>query len=130
MTITLGFTSPVSLDEFYLWNHTNSNGPAAPANGVGDFTLTFLDATSAQIGAAFDGTALAASASGLNPAQVFNFGSTYEDVSTVVFTVRTKVGGVTSGFVAAREIGFNQVPEPSAALLGGLGLLALVRRRR
>jgi hypothetical protein len=39
-------------------------------------------------------------------------------------------GGQQNGFVGYKEIDVQVIPEPSAALLGGLGMLALLRRRR
>ena len=42
-----------------------------------------------------------------------------------------KAGNSVSDYsLAASTIGFNQVPEPATALLAGLGLLAMTRRRR
>lgn len=39
-------------------------------------------------------------------------------------------GGQQNGFVGYKEIDVQVIPEPGAALLGGLGMLALLRRRR
>jgi hypothetical protein len=136
VTITLDFTEAVDLSKFYLWNHSNNNGGGAPANGVKAFSLTFFDGASgggSQIGSVFNGSALAAPANDGGDgyaAQVFDFGSTYADVRSIRFLLTSKQSEVTSGFVAVREIGFEAIPEPSSALLGGLGLLALLRRRR
>jgi hypothetical protein len=135
VTITLDFTQAVDLSKFYLWNHSNSNGSGAPANGVKDFSLTFFDGASGggtQIGSVFNGLALAAPGIGSvdYAAQVFDFGSTYADVRSIRFLITSKQSGLTTGFVAVREIGFEAIPEPSSAFLGGLGLLALLRRRR
>lgn len=38
-------------------------------------------------------------------------------------------GGAGGERVGLSEVRFSQVPEPTAALLGGIGLLALLRRR-
>jgi uncharacterized protein (TIGR03382 family) len=60
----------------------------------------------------------------------------FSEVSTQYFVIEplTSVIGIGSGFALA-EIAFNEVvpvPEPGTAVLGfaGLGLLALLRRRR
>lgn len=56
-------------------------------------------------------------------------GSDVLDFSTVWSQVTlTTVDNATAGTEA--RLGFSAVPEPSTALLGGLGLLALLRRRR
>jgi hypothetical protein len=112
VTITLDFAEAVDLSKFYLWNHSNSNGGGAPANGVGAFSLTFFDGASgggSQIGAVFNGSALAAPGTGSADyaAQVFDLATTYEHVRSVVLTILNKQGGSTSGFVAMREIGFE-----------------------
>jgi hypothetical protein len=134
ITITLDFVNPISLDTFYVWNHTNNNGPGAPANGMGNFSLTFFsgpNGTGSQIGSVFsDSAAAAPTATGLYAAEVFGLGAVYADVRSINLVVTSKVGGVTTGWFAVREIGFNQIPEPASALLGGLGLLTLLRRRR
>jgi hypothetical protein len=133
--ITLDFTEAVDLSKFYLWNHSNNNNNTSQNNGVRDFTLTFFDGASgggSQIGSVFTGVAAAApSTANTNyAAQAFDFGSTYADVRSIRFLITSKQTLATDGFVAVREIGFEAIPEPSSALLGGLGLLALLRRRR
>lgn len=68
----------------------------------------------------------------------------YESVGAATFDVNfaglqttnvTGLGGLQQAFTVSGLSGdvtvtFNYVPEPSAALLGGLGMLALLRRRR
>jgi hypothetical protein len=44
--------------------------------------------------------------------------------------IKVVSSGATNSYANFDEIAVNVVPEPSAALLGGLGLLALLRRRR
>lgn len=110
VTLTLEFDAEASLEAFHLWNHSNSNSGGAPANGVGDFSLTFFDGpggTGTQVGTVFNATAAPAPATGTYPAETFAFGSTYTGVRSVVLTVINKQGGSTSGFVAMREIAFR-----------------------
>ena len=60
-------------------------------------------------------------------------GTFVADASTQRFTVHAREpGGVllAGGQLNALTLYQTAVPEPSAALLGGLGLLALLRRRR
>lgn len=132
VTITLEFGSAVSLDTFYLWNQSNNGGATAPNAGVANFSLTFYtgaSGTGSTIGSVYSSTASAAPATGTYAAQAFGFGSSYDNVRSIEFEITSRIGGGTS-FVAAREIGFNQIPEPSSVFLGGLGMLALLRRRR
>ena len=133
VTITLEFNDPLDLTKFYVWNHTNNSASAAPNSGMEEFTLTFYSAaggSGSQIGTVYSNTALPAPTfNGLYAAQVFDFGFTYEDVRSAKLVIASRIDD-TNSFVAIREIGFEAIPEPSAALLGGLGLVALLRRRR
>ena len=70
----------------------------------------------------------------------FSYANTYtifQDTSTTGFTLANITGydnvGYTANFFESGDnylLSFTAVPEPSAALLGGLGLLAILRRRR
>ncbi len=59
-------------------------------------------------------------------------GTFVADGTTQSFTINTKSSGGndTGGQLNALTLYQTAIPEPSAALLGGLGLLALLRRRR
>jgi hypothetical protein len=59
-------------------------------------------------------------------------GTFVADATTQSFTINTKSpsGNNTGGQLNALTLYQTAVPEPSAALLGGLGLLALLRRKR
>lgn len=133
VTITLEFNDPLDLTKFYLWNHTNNSATGAPNAGMEEFTLAFYTAAGgggSQIGSVFNGVGLPAPTSnGTYAAQVFDFGSTYQDVRSAKLVIASRIDD-TNIFVAIRELGFEAIPEPSSALLGGLGLLALLRRRR
>lgn len=134
VTITLDFNDAQELGAFYLWNHINGGG--GDSNGVGAFSLTFYDVAGgaagagSQIGSAYSGTAVGSPTSGSFAAQEFVFASSYAGVRSVDFTITNKVSGASSGFVAVREIGFEQVPEPGSLALLGLGSLCVLRRRR
>jgi len=54
-TMTMDFDSPTPLSEFYLWNHSHDSNPDASDQGIGSFTLTFLDGDGNQIGTVFNG---------------------------------------------------------------------------
>jgi fibronectin-binding autotransporter adhesin len=70
---------------------------------------------------------------------LFNYGGTLADDSTLTFSGMewlfnyndTAAGtNYTGDLTGSRFVTMTAIPEPSAALLGGLGLLALLRRRR
>ncbi|MBK1825801.1 sialate O-acetylesterase [Haloferula rosea] len=107
VTITFEFDVAVSLDAFHLWNH--SNGASAAANqGVNAFTLTFYDGpngTGSQIGSPYSNNAAKAPASGLYPAETFNFGTSYKGVRSVTLTADNHNPG--SLFVGIREAAFE-----------------------
>ncbi len=116
VTVTLDFVSAVDLTRFYLWNHSNKNGVAAPNAGVKNFTLAFYSGsggTGSQIGEVFSGTATAAPATGTYAAQTFDFGSPYKNVRSVKFVILNRISG--SGFAALREIGFERAASQSPA---------------
>jgi len=108
VTITLNFDSAEPLEAFYIWNHTNGSSNAAN-QGVNAFTLTFFDGpdgTGNQIGSPYSNNASKGPASGFYPAESFTFGTTYEDVRSVVFTADNH--NPSSSFVGMREIGFER----------------------
>jgi hypothetical protein len=80
------FNDPVDLIKFYLWNHSNNN------------------------------TATAAPATGTYVAQIFNFGSTYNDVRSAKLTIASRIDEANQ-FVAIRELGFEAIPEPGSVFL-------------
>jgi hypothetical protein len=49
--------------------------------------------------------------------------------NAVKFTITSSSGG-NGNYVGLSEVKFSAIPEPGSALLGGLGLLMLLRRRR
>ena len=133
VTITLEFDNATDLSKFYLWNHANNN--AGETNGAGSFSLTFYTgagATGSQIGSVYNNEAVATTSADNADfqAQVFDFGGTYAGVRSVELEITDKVNDATSGFVAIRELGFEQIPEPSSLALMALGGLLIARRRR
>lgn len=57
----------------------------------------------------------------------------YKDLTSITFRFygyNSEASGGTGGFQGNLSFAGEAIPEPSAALLGGLGLLALLRRRR
>ena len=72
----------------------------------------------------------------VNPAQstgniqYIDLGTTYTGVTNVKFNDVTNFYNDGSDVMGLNEVRFTVVPEPSAALLGGLGMLCLLHRRR
>jgi hypothetical protein len=141
-----GGTQTVSLENIVLdvvWTNASGNRQAGDAT-VRDITLTteyslnggttWLAVSAAQT---FNLT-IAAPATALQQYQdrTFTPGSAIivnHATQDLWLRVRAENANLTAGaYVNIRDITFNGtvVPEPSAALLGGLGLLALLKRRR
>ena len=129
-SLVLDLGGTFSLNGLRLWNYAESySGVTYNNRGVKDFTLSFstdggITFSNAQNFTAAIGGTLSGNRSA---AQAFSFG----DISAnyVKFDITSSQGSdFSSGFGALR---FTAVPEPSsAALLGGLGTLLLMRRRR
>jgi hypothetical protein len=62
--------------------------------------------------------------------QYIDLGTTYTGVTNVKFNDAVPFSNDGANLLGFNEVRFTVIPEPSAALLGGLGMLALLRRRR
>ncbi|MFU8849071.1 MAG: hypothetical protein ACNA77_10205 [Opitutales bacterium] len=100
-----------STKDFEVFSSDSGNLATAALTSLGVFTLP--DEHPSRTGLAFDIT------DATSQFFVINVRSLHTDTSPV--------GNNHASF---GEIAFEAIPEPSAALLGGLGLLALLRRRR
>jgi len=96
------------------WNITNQNSYS--------FNATRTTATSGVYDVFINGIEVAS-----NIAYAFGTGG---DISDNGGDVNFEIINVTSGAGLYDDFSITTIPEPSAALLGGLGLLALLRRRR
>lgn len=133
--ITFNLGAATNVGTVRIWNfnevgYTKHGVQMVTISGSTDgtnFTQTMAPVTFAQAG----GT-------GSEPAQ--EFFSSFTDVTHIRFTVNTNwdgdnfdtdtFAGSAEQFAGLSEVRFDTIPEPSAALLGGLSLLGLLRRRR
>lgn len=100
--------------------------------GANDFDLLVQDADSASF-SQNEGNFLMGKgdATFYSPtAVVFNVTSNGTDPVIVRMSIPAPVGGGQGAWVGINGLEIQAIPEPSTALLGGLGLLALLRRRR
>lgn len=103
--------------------------------GGGNWTIAakiFDHTTSTQLGSTINLTPKASDSylgkTGNSHWSLGNYTGTSGQVLRLSFNVTT--AGTSGGYIAVDNIMFNQVPEPSSTLLGGLGVLFLLRRRR
>lgn len=103
------------------WNYTVNFDAAQRSGGSGTFDV-FVNSTISLTGATggFDVTA----ASTAWEAKSFTFQATASTMYLIISNTDNPPGN------GMRVDNFTVVPEPTAALLGGLGLLTLIRRRR
>ena len=92
-------------------------------SGTGGFVTT---------GQNYQTVSAASAATGFQTYQVtLDLGATgYDYVGVAISTIGDNYDGASGETISFDNLSFSPVPEPSAALLGGLGLLALLRRRR
>lgn len=142
-----GGTQSIALSDVVLdmvWSNSGGTIQSAAADStVRDITLTaqyslngganWLDISTPQT---YNLTVTGQNAAGQHQDRTFVFGSPLAvDHSTQDLWLRVRAensGGTAGAYVNIRDITFSGtvVPEPSIALLGGIGLLGLLRRRR
>ncbi|QTN32200.1 PEP-CTERM sorting domain-containing protein [Akkermansiaceae bacterium] len=132
-SLTNNSGSDQSLEGFYF------DAVGRFAQSAKDWSLTFSGAIS---GTAASGTLTESDMMAATAAQRNWFvdlsgltDSTWESGGTAIFTLAFSGGATSTGTGGGQEtlvdnIGITVVPEPSAALLGALGVLCLLRRRR
>lgn len=118
LTIDLGGT--YNLTNFIYWGYNNGG----TGNEAKSFTLSF---STTGIGGTFSGNQLFTQETARGNGTAGNFTLAETSANAVRITITDNFG---LDRVGLSEVKFLAVPEPSAALLGGLGLLALLRRRR
>lgn len=120
------FSTPQTLTHFFLWNHLANTAPHSNNYYVTQFDLTFRDADNNVLWTESNLTATF-----LASAQTYLFPAV-SNVSSVLFEVDTHAGNPDYTGVAEVRFGYQVIPEPGtvALLLGGVGLLAALLRRR
>lgn len=129
--VDYSFSTPLNLDGLLLWNYNEYSGTLTyNERGItrADITITYDGGQTFTLqDVAFtkvtDSNLLAQTAE----AQKAAFGAQYADVTNIRFS---DLQGGNGGLLGWQEFAVYAVPEPSAALLGGLGMLTLLRRRR
>lgn len=132
------------------WNHANataenvgtpwSGGPGLAGGStvadVGTFSIAGTEGLGATISVTLSGTDLTALIAGWADDGASSSGLLFRDdvANSVeqVFFVSKETGATNAGGGTAPRliVDYTPIPEPSVALLGGLGLLGLLRRRR
>lgn len=123
-------TQAYDLTSIHIWQANQSNNYG---RGVKQFDLLYSTNNGASWLTALTDSTLAISSGGANVSNAAqNFSLALAGVTHVKIEIDSSWNGTTNDYVGLSEVKFSgtAVPEPSAALLGGLGMLALLRRRR
>lgn len=127
--VTFDLGGLYTIDQIQVWNY-NENPPNLTSRGVNAVTINY-GATPA-LGSSVPGITNFAQAN----AQDTYTGEVFDSFTPFVaryleFDIDSNHGD-TSGFFGLSEVQFegSLIPEPTSALLGGLGLLCLLKRRR
>lgn len=123
--VTFNLGGAYNLETIYIWQ---MNQNTQLGRGVKQFDLLVSS----------DGTNFTEVASNLQLTQAANsgpinaqaFALNQSGVTHVRIGIDSAWSGSTNEYVGLDEVKFTAVPEPSVALLGGLGILGLLRRRR
>ena len=128
-SITISLGGSYDLENIYIWQ---ANQTGLKNRGVNQFDLFYSTDGGTNYTAWTQNLNLAISpntaAADLISAQSFAFG--VSGVTNVRIEIDSAHSGLANDYVGLSEVKFTAVPEPAAALLGGLGLLGLLRRRR
>jgi hypothetical protein len=120
-TVTFDLGSSYLLTDMHIWQYANGT-----ANYSKDIKVQF---STTGTGGAFGSDVDITLANGANTVSAQTFAIPSITANAVKFTITTREGGP-GNYVGLSEVKFSAIPEPGSALLGGLGLLMLLRRRR
>lgn len=123
--ISLTFDQDYELRSLFLWNDVNLVGAAS--EGIDTFSLSFFDSSGGAI-VLTPVTTYTAPLEQLG-AEEYVFANPIPNVRRVDLEVLSSQW-VGSTRIEIREVAFTAVPEPSSALLLGLGVLGVTRHRR
>lgn len=135
---TFSFDTAVTVDTVHFWTYDRAGD--SPGREIKDFDISF----STDNGSTFSSTISLSNWLDRNGARI-TVGSPGNEEDKIghqsrAFTSQSNVTDIkfsnvvthnaSERYVAFSEVRFSQVPEPGTALLGGLGFLMLLRRRR
>lgn len=128
-SVTINLGGSYDLENIYIWQ---ANQIDFKGRGVNQFDLYYSTNNGGSYTAWALNLNLAISpntgSADLISAQSFAFG--VSGVTNVRIDIDSAHSGAANEYVGLSEVKFTAVPEPAAALLGSLGLLGLLRRRR
>jgi hypothetical protein len=136
---TYGISQPDTANTEFAFIYRNSTGinawdngaslmSAATTTGGSNFTFTFTDAAT-ELASPFGVNAKVTIQNGLNTIGTYNLNGGLSANTYITFGT-SDFGGANGGRASIDNLVVQTIPEPSAALLGGLGMLALLRRKR